>query len=227
MDTCTRARSTRGGYKEQVRGYARNPIAASRARISVITTGQTSFLRLRGRVFQIAAKYRHLIPRGKSVLFYGTKHPRSIIRDDGIHAENFISLTRSFHVAIHFAMLARDEEETTGAVLILDRDLLRNKYSLKPYNDLAFLNIEKRSAAEAEESVLGPVVDLKKYLLGVIWLRDNERYIPMHRRPNRHQALPSTKVGGYRERLKAAASLQRLFRSQFARQMLPVPPLPR
>ena len=33
---------------------------------------------------EIAARYRHLVPRGRSVLFHGTKNARTIIRDDRI-----------------------------------------------------------------------------------------------------------------------------------------------
>ena len=33
---------------------------------------------------EIAARYRHLVPRGRSILFYGTKNARRIIRDDRI-----------------------------------------------------------------------------------------------------------------------------------------------
>src|SRR5664280_1519352 len=64
----------------------------------------------------VAARYRHLVPRGRAVLFFGTKHARTIIRDDRLRSFNLfgsptISLTRSLHVAIHFAMLDRDDPE--------------------------------------------------------------------------------------------------------------------
>jgi hypothetical protein len=74
------------------------------------------------KAIKIAARYRHLVPRGRSILFFGTRNARAIIRNDRIQVHmNYptISFTRSLHVAVHFAMLERDVEETTGAILIL------------------------------------------------------------------------------------------------------------
>lgn len=96
-----------------------------------------------------------------------------------------ISFTRSLHVAISFAMLQRDVEETTGAILILDRELLRTRHRLVPHH--GFEDFDP-STAEAEEMVAaGAIADLKRYLLGVIWLREDEAY-PRHRRTRRRKS---------------------------------------
>ena len=142
------------------------------------------------KAMKIAARYRHLVPRARSILFYGTKNARTIIRDDRIQVHplmNYptISFTRSLHVAIHFAMLQRDVEETTGAILILDRELLRTRHKLVPYNYEVF---DEPSTAEAEEMVeAGAIPHLKRYLLGVIWLREDEAYPRFIRRTARRK----------------------------------------
>ena len=177
------------------------------------------------RAIAIAARYRHLVPRGRSVLFHGTKHPRSIIREDGLVPRvpweyPVISFTRSLHVAVHFAMLQQDDEEATGAVVMLDRELLRHNYKLEPYHDPMvsdLLEWDERSAAEAEERVVAMAIpNLKKYLLGTIWLREDERFYQGRRKRSGHRpAYKASDVqsnSSCRKRLRAAASLQRLFR---------------
>jgi len=139
---------------------------------------------------EIAARYRHLVPRERSILFYGTKNARRIIRDDRIQVYPLmdylkISFTRSLHVAIHFAMLQRDFDETTGAILILDRELLRTRHKLVPYQ---YPDDFGPSAKEAEEMVeAGAIADLKRYLLGAIWLREDEAYPRLARRTRRRK----------------------------------------
>jgi hypothetical protein len=83
-------------------------------------------------------------------------------------------------------MLDRDDPEATGAILILDRELLRTRYKLVPYHD-PFFDDEpgygEPSTTEAEEFIeVGAIVDLKRYLLDVIWLREDEEYPSMPRR---------------------------------------------
>jgi hypothetical protein len=156
------------------------------------TTASKSRPRRFAKAIEIAAHYRHLVPRGRSILFYGTKNARTIIRDDRIHSPTLacyptISFTRSLHVAIHFAMLQRDVEETTGAILILDRELLRTRHKLVPYNYLE--GFDEFGTAEAEEMVeAGAIADLKRYLLGVIWLREDEAYPRFARRITRRKS---------------------------------------
>ena len=147
------------------------------------------------KAIEIAAQYRHLVPRGRSILFYGTKNARTIIRDDGIQVHPLmeyptISFTRSLHVAVHFAMLQRDVEETTGAILILDREVLRTRYTLVPHHD--FEDFDDPSTAEAEEMVeAGAIADLKRYLLGVVWLREDEAYPRYFARQTTRRTQPS------------------------------------
>jgi hypothetical protein len=145
----------------------------------------------------VAARYQHLVPRGRSILFFGTKNARTIIRDDRLRSFNpsgplTISLTRSLHVAVHFAMLDRDNPEATGAILLLDRELLSTRYKLVPHHDpviSTLLGYDEPSTMEAEEMVeVDAIVDLKRYLLGVIWLQKDEEYFYPTRR--RRRSLP-------------------------------------
>jgi hypothetical protein len=84
------------------------------------------------------------------------------------------------------AMLQLDDEEPAGAIFILDRELLRTRYKLAPYHDpmiKTLLEYGEPSAKEAEEMVeVGAIVDLKRYLLGVIRLREDEIYPSPRRR---------------------------------------------
>jgi hypothetical protein len=65
----------------------------------------------------------------------------------------------------------------------LDRELLRTRHKLVPYHDPALPGYGEPSFAEAEEMVeAGAIADLKRYLLGVIWLREDEAYPPHLRR---------------------------------------------
>jgi hypothetical protein len=147
----------------------------------------------------IAARYRHLVPRGRSVLFFGTKHARTIIRDDRLRSFRLrggpmISLTRSLHVAVQIAMLSRDNEEATGAIMMLDRDLLRTRYKLVSHRDHTFADsfseYRQPSGKEAEEIIeVGAIIDLKRYLLGVIWLQEDEAYPAIRSRKTKSSEL--------------------------------------
>ena len=166
----------------------------------------------------VAARHRHLIPRGKAILFYGTIKPRTIIREDAIHASDFetsVSFTRSFHVAVHFAMLRRDYEEATGAVLLLDGGKLHCNYRITPYHDLVFdllpgYNVP--SATEAEERIEADhIIDLKRYLLGTIWLREDEIYPALCRWQRDPSAPAVAHPSNCRARFAAEAQSARLF----------------
>ena len=193
---------------------------SSRSRNSSQSVRVTPKTKSRSRRFDeaiaVATRYRHLVPRGRSILFCGTKNPRNIIRDDELRAFDpldnpAISFARLFHVAVHFAMLHRDDEEATGAILIFDRELLRTRYRLEPYHDPIF-DDNKRSASETEERIeVGAIRDLKRYLLGIIWLREDEKYPPRPRRRSKHRAAYDLEAGCCRKRMKATASLSRLF----------------
>lgn len=91
-------------------------------------------------------------------------------------------------------MLDRDDPEATAAILLLDRELLRTRYKLVPYHDPMVGDLlgyyEASDAKEAEEMIeVDVMVDLKRYLLGVIWLQEDEMYprrlrsrsLPRHR----------------------------------------------
>ena len=83
-------------------------------------------------------------------------------------------------------MLDRDNPEATGAILILDRELLRTRYKLVPHHDS---DSDDPSTMEAEEMVeVSAIVDLKRYLLGVIRLREDEVYPSIPRGRSRSHA---------------------------------------
>src|ERR1700757_1759825 len=76
---------------------------------------------------QLAKMTRPLLPRGRSLLYHGSRSPAQILRDNvllvpavGIPA---VSFSRLLHVGIYWATLKRENEQI-GAVFVLDREHL-------------------------------------------------------------------------------------------------------
>ena len=109
------------------------------------------------------------------MLFHGTKRPCAILRTNEllyapISGNNSISFSRMLHVAVYWARLGVPQQETHGAVLILDRDRLSRDYALRPYQ--WHLHLSKAADAyEAEEAVFRRGIEhLHRYLIDVLWL---------------------------------------------------------
>jgi hypothetical protein len=86
-----------------------------------------------------------------------------------------ISFTRLLHVAAFFAVLPRrGEDEQLGAILILDRAKLAQRYKLECYRDDVWDEYPERAErknSEAEERVVGQdIKDLNRYIVDMIWL---------------------------------------------------------
>jgi hypothetical protein len=124
---------------------------------------------------KLAQKMRPLISFRGSMLFHGTKTPCTIAMQDVLrcHDNSAISFTRLLHVAAYWATLRRDQDEQYGAVLVLDRTKLAQRYRLECYRDPIFDDFPERAArksSEAEECIVGrDVTNLRRYIVDVIW----------------------------------------------------------
>jgi hypothetical protein len=125
---------------------------------------------------QLAKLTRPFLPRGRSLLYHGSRSPAQILRENvllvpdvGISA---VSFSRLLHVAIYWATLKR-ENELVGAIFVLDRDLLAHTYKLEPFRDQIWHDCPERRArksSEAEEQVRDrDVAGLNQFLVDVIW----------------------------------------------------------
>jgi hypothetical protein len=126
----------------------------------------------------LARKIRPLISHSGPVLFHGTRAPCTIAMQNVLRCppHSAISFTRFLHIAAHFAVLPRcGQDEQLGAILILDRTKLAQRYKLECYRDEvfhdAFPELAERKTAEAEERVVGrDIDDLNRYIVDIIWL---------------------------------------------------------
>jgi hypothetical protein len=125
---------------------------------------------------KVSADLRKYVPRHRAVLFHGTPYPCAILRSNSLIyerslAEGGISFTRQLHVAVYWALLGRVEDEQQGAVFVLDRDKLAQKFSLTPFHWRKSGEDKSRGDFEAEEKIFRrDVSNLHKYILDVIWL---------------------------------------------------------
>lgn len=159
------------------------------------------------KAIQLAKVARPLLPRGRSLLYHGTRAPTQILRENvllvprvGIQA---VSFSRQLHVAIYWATHKR-ENDKLGAVFVLDRDLLAHTYKLEPFRDPIWDDHPERSArksSEAEEYVwLRDVVGLNHYLVDVIWFSpDGSLHSAAKRRSQRdyyrHHSISNLVIG--------------------------------
>jgi hypothetical protein len=108
----------------------------------------------------------------RAVLYHGTRYRESILKSNALvwisqHAP-YISLTRSPRVAADWAGIYRDDGERHGAILVLNRASLENRYQLEPFDDLWGDN-------EREVRIYGAdIVDLNDHLLGIIPIDEDD-----------------------------------------------------
>jgi hypothetical protein len=124
---------------------------------------------------QLAKVTWSFLPRGRSLLYHGSRSPTQILRGNVLLSTHFgtqaVSFSRLLHVAIYFAT-TKQENEKFGAVFVLDRDLLAQTYKLELFRDPFFDEYpgRARKSSEAEEHVWGrDVVGLNQFLVDVIW----------------------------------------------------------
>ncbi len=125
----------------------------------------------------IANNIRPLIKTSQPVLYHGTRYAQKILKsnelrwpDVGFSAVHF---SRQLHTSAYWALMPRDDDEGKGAVFVLDRDRLAQKYKLETRRD-GWLDARWRYPAmytEAEEIIWGRDIDsLHKYLIDTIWI---------------------------------------------------------
>ena len=125
---------------------------------------------------QLAKVARPFLPRGRSLLYHGSRSPTQILRGNVLLSTHFgtqaVSFSRLLHVAIYWARM-KQENEQFGAVFVLDRNLLAQTYKLEPFRDPIWDDhpeLRARKSSEAEEHVWGrDIVGLNQFLVDVIW----------------------------------------------------------
>jgi hypothetical protein len=142
-----------------------------------------SFEELDGRraeAITLANNLRPLIKPSQPVLYHGTRYAQKILRsnelrwpDVGLSAVHF---SRQLHTSAYWALLPRDDDEGKGAVFVLDRDWLAQKYKLETRRDgwLDIRSLYPPMYTEAEEIVWGrDIGNLHKYLIDTIWIDES------------------------------------------------------
>jgi hypothetical protein len=166
---------------------------------------------------------RPLLPRGRSLLYHGSRSPAQILHDNALLVPDVgipaVSFSRLLHVGIHFATTEREKEEV-GAMFVLDRDRLAQTYKLEPFRDGFWDDCPERQAqksSEAEEQVRHrDVVGLNQFLVDVIWFSpDGSLQSTVERRTeplsacSRHPSLPNLSTAS-RARLSRRQTLKRI-----------------
>jgi hypothetical protein len=104
--------------------------------------------------------------RDRNALFHGTRYARSILRTGvlffSIPGEPRAAFTRSPEIAAYWAFLKRDDDEACGAILILDRKSLNQRYTIKRRDDVL------RTFDEEEEAIWENVTNVSQHLIGFI-----------------------------------------------------------
>jgi hypothetical protein len=125
---------------------------------------------------KLAKIARPLLPRGRSLLYHGSRSPAQILRDNALLVPEVgipaVSFSRLLHVGIYWATLERENEQI-GAVFVLDRDHLAQTYKLEPFRDPVWEDCPEtraRKSSEAEEQVRHrDVAGLSQFLVDIIW----------------------------------------------------------
>lgn len=106
---------------------------------------------------------RQMAPGG-DVLFHGTRYPRAVLEAGALLPSNpmyvGVCFSRSAAEAAYWATLPRDTDEGRGAIFILERRRLVERYPLETWKDVTYRD-------EFEERVFGAVL-LSDALLGMV-----------------------------------------------------------
>ena len=106
----------------------------------------------------------------RDVLYHGTRHAQTILTTGVLfpgEEGGKVSFTRSAEEAAYWALLPRLEDEGQGSILIFDRRLLRCRYKIEPYHDPIW-DDKATYRDEAEEGVWADVINIGKYLMGLV-----------------------------------------------------------
>jgi len=145
------------------------------------------------KAIDLAKKARPLLDLSQPVIFHGSRHPKSILQFNALLSATrrapgaevppiAISCTRSLHVALYWATLERfiGGEEGLGAVFVLDRTRLAQKFRLQTYRDSFWDHVPERSerkCSECEERIRGSVLNLYRYLVDVLWIDEKTKSV--------------------------------------------------
>jgi hypothetical protein len=124
---------------------------------------------------------------GKDAIFHGTRYANETLRsgklispDSGCCA---ICLTRSPETAAYFAlMVGKEVDQWSGAVLVLNRGSLRQRYRLEPFR----YEDDDDGKDEREERIYGRVISFRRHLIGVVREADVARVLG----PPKHKYTP-------------------------------------
>jgi hypothetical protein len=109
------------------------------------------------------------IARGRDALFHGTRY-RGLILASGFKAAevgaNCVSFSRSPEVAAFSAILPREDDERSGAILIFDRASLKTRYKLECHADS--WERDGQIVDEFEERVYVRDVEIGSHLIGLV-----------------------------------------------------------
>jgi hypothetical protein len=125
---------------------------------------------------KLAKIARPLLPRGRSLLYHGSRYPTQILRENALQVPYVgipaVSFSRLLHVGIYWATMERENEQI-GAVFVLDRERLAQTYKLEPFRDPVWESCPEtraRKSSEAEEQVrYRDVAGLSQFLVDIIW----------------------------------------------------------
>jgi hypothetical protein len=108
------------------------------------------------------------------VLYHGSRYISAILRSDRIDLPStgyeMVSLTRDPRVALHWAQVRRDDDEGCGAILVLCRTRLAQRYRIQPFRDESWFKECPRphTRDEAEEVIWRrPIIDLGRFLVEI------------------------------------------------------------
>ena len=98
-----------------------------------------------------------------------------------------VFFTRSPEVAAYWAnMWGREMDQFCGGILILNRTSLVQSYRLEPSSEAEDWKYDER-----EENVLGPLINIRRHLLGVVRQADVDAILG----PPRHRFFPNGYLG--------------------------------
>lgn len=122
---------------------------------------------------RVFARRVRQIAKGRDILLHGTRYGRQILTENrlrrSVEGDDAISFTRCADMAVHWALLPRDFEESIGAVIVFDRQKLKTRYRLEAFHD-PFWDTDDSIYDEAEERVWGrEIVNLSPLIVGIIW----------------------------------------------------------
>jgi hypothetical protein len=118
---------------------------------------------------RVMARLARKLAWGREAIFHGTRYANETLRSGRLippdWGDRAICLTRSPETAAYFAlMLGKEVDQWSGAVLVLNRGSLSQRYRLEPcrYED------DEDDRDEREERIFGRTICFRRHLIGVV-----------------------------------------------------------